>query len=163
MAKILVLADSHKGFGLMRLAMQTLRPDAVIHLGDFYEDGQVIAQENPHVPIHQVPGNCDTYYVPASVSRLLCYSVCGVKLFMTHGHDYGVHGSPIRLLMQAREFGAKAALYGHTHNAVCHQEADGVWLLNPGTCRSLEGSVGLIEVENGEISACRILRQEDMT
>ena len=67
--KILVLSDSHSGLRFMRLCVQAVRPDALIHLGDYFEDGQVIAQENPHILMHQVPGNCDIYrmirYEPA--------------------------------------------------------------------------------------------------
>ena len=66
------------------------------------------------------------------------------------------------LLMNARNAGAQAVLYGHTHEAVCNLEDDGLWVLNPGACGSSGGSVGLIEVDQGKIIACRILRQADL-
>lgn len=49
MTKILVLSDSHAGRSFMRLAVKAVKPDAVIHLGDFYEDGEALAQEYPHL------------------------------------------------------------------------------------------------------------------
>jgi hypothetical protein len=46
--------------------------------------------------------------------------------------------------------------------ADCHQEPDGLWVLNPGSCGYYGGSVGIIEVEKRKILSCRILRQSDL-
>ena len=160
--KILVLSDSHSGLGFMRNMIRTIRPDAVIHLGDHYDDGETMAEEFPQLAFHQVCGNCDRYRCPPFAREFLCYAVCGVKLYMTHGHIHGVKMGLYRLLKDARENGAQAVLYGHTHVADCHREEDGLWVLNPGSCGSSAGSAGLIEVENNNIIACRILRQVDL-
>ena len=56
---------------------------------------------------------------------------------------------------------AQAVLFGHTHSPLCEM-IDGMWVLNPGSCGHGCGTVGLIEVENGEILNCRILRIEDL-
>ena len=45
--KILVLSDSHSAISFMRQCMDSVRPDAVIHLGDHYDDGEVLAEEYP--------------------------------------------------------------------------------------------------------------------
>lgn len=159
MAKILVLSDSHAGRSFMRLAVQYVRPDAVIHLGDFYEDGEILAQENPHIRVHQVPGNCDRFRCAPDLPQVMCYDICGVRLLMTHGHLHGVKsGGTDRLSSVARSMQAKAALYGHTHVADCRQEADGLWILNPGACGSFGGSVGLIVTEDDRIRDCKILQ-----
>ncbi len=163
MKKILVLSDSHASLSFMRMAIRSVRPDAVIHLGDHYDDGEAMAQENPHIPFHQVVGNCDRYRCPPFARAMLCYDVCGLRLYMTHGHVHYVKSTLYRLLADARAEGAAAVLYGHTHQPDCHQEEDGLWVLNPGTCGSFGGSVGLIETESGVIHACRVLRQEDLT
>lgn len=160
--KILVLSDSHSGLSFMRRAIKAVRPDAVIHLGDYYDDGQAMAEENRHILFHQVPGNCDRYRSYEIRPETLCYNVCGVKLYMTHGHNHRVKSGTYSLLLDARNAGAQAALYGHTHEADCHMEEDGLWVLNPGACGSFGGSVGLIETDQGKIAACRILRQADM-
>ncbi len=159
--KILVLSDSHAGLSFMRLAISRVKPDAVIHLGDFYEDAQAMQEENPQVVFHMVPGNCDRYRLMRPAPEQLCYDVCGVRIFMTHGHNHGVKLTLGKLLGDARSMGAKAALFGHTHCAYCAKN-EGVWVLNPGSCGSFGGSVGLMEVENKEILNCRILRQEDL-
>jgi predicted phosphodiesterase len=52
-------------------------------------------------------------------------------------------------------------LYGHTHQADCRQE-QGIWMLNPGTCGSWGGTVGVITVENGQVIQCTILDQKDL-
>lgn len=161
--KILVLSDSHAARSFMRLAVNAVKPDAIVHLGDHYEDGEVIAQENPRIPVHQVPGNCDRFRCDPSLPQILCYDVGGVRLYMTHGHLHAVKSSRYRLLAEARAMKAVAVLYGHTHIPDCYQEEDGLWVLNPGTCGSFGGSVGLIETEDSRIRACRILRQEDLT
>ncbi len=160
--KILVLSDSHSVLGLMRRYISVVRPDAVIHLGDHYDDGEAIRQENPHIAFHQVPGNCDRYRCPDWIKPILCYDVCGVRLYMTHGHLHHVKQTLLRLLADARALEASAVLYGHTHVADCHREEDGLWVLNPGACGSWGGSAGIIEVENGGILSCRIMTVDEL-
>ena len=159
--KILVLSDSHSYLRFMREAIRAVKPNAVVHLGDYYDDGAAIAQENEHIPFHQVPGNCDKYRCPDWIASTICYSVCGVKLFMTHGHLHYVKSSPYHILEDARKSGAQAVLYGHTHQPVCYKDGD-MWVLNPGSCGHSGGSVGLIEADNGEILSCGILTLEDL-
>lgn len=158
--KILVLSDSHSTLRIMRSAVKSIRPDAIVHLGDYYEDGEVIREENPNIPIHQVPGNCDKYRMQHICQETICYEVCGVKLFMTHGHNHYVKSGVYHLFEDAKAMGAQAALFGHTHCPFC-QQRDGIWLLNPGSCGNGCGTVGLIETKDNEITSCRILRQED--
>ena len=146
----------------MRFAIQQTKPDAVVHLGDYYEDGQTMAAENPGIPFHIVPGNCDRGRCPEFAATVLCCDVCGVRLFMTHGHNHHVKLGLFSLLKDAREANAQAALFGHTHDDHCRREEDGLWVLNPGSCSSSGGSVGLIETEDGSILRCRILRQADL-
>ena len=158
--KILVLSDSHSSLRLMRSAVQAIRPDAIIHLGDHFDDGEVIHEENMHIAFHQVPGNCDKYRLYRPVAETLSYKVCGVKLFMTHGHNHHVKQGLYALLRDAKAEQAQAVLYGHTHLPDCRRE-DGMWILNPGSCGHAGGTVGLMETENGEIISCRILREDD--
>lgn len=159
--KILVLSDSHSSLSFMRSCVRAIRPDVLVHLGDYYEDGRAIAEENPAVPMHQVPGNCDRYRCIGVNPEILCYDICGVRMFMTHGHIQNVKYSTLRLIADARAAGAQAVLYGHTHTPDCRQE-DGLWILNPGSCGYYGGSVGLIEVENRQIVSCRVLTQKDL-
>lgn len=160
--KILVLSDSHAALRFMRDCVAAVRPDAVIHLGDFFDDGQVLAEENPHLVVHQVPGNCDRFRCPPWASQTLIYPVGGVSMFMTHGHNHKVKMGTGALLADARKSDAKAVLYGHTHQAECYREPDGLWVMNPGSCGYGGGTAGLMEIKNGEITAARIITSADL-
>ena len=160
--KILVLSDSHAGLGFMRSCISRVKPDAVIHLGDYYDDGQTMAEEFFHIPFYQVPGNCDRFRCPPWVSEVLSTPVFGVRMFMSHGHRQGVKSGIGRFVADARASGAAAALYGHTHIADCHREEDGMWVMNPGSSGSYGGTAGLIEVEEGVIVSMRLLDMLDL-
>ena len=160
--KILVLSDSHSALYFMCTCIRCVKPDAVIHLGDYFEDGKAMEEEHPHIPFHLVPGNCDHYRVAPWQAQILSYPIGGVSVYMTHGHKHQVKMTLSRLLADARASRADIVLYGHTHVADCHKEEDGLWVLNPGSCGYGGGSAGVIETENGKIVSCRIIRQEDL-
>lgn len=160
--KILVLSDSHSGLRFMRSCIEHIKPEAVVHLGDHYDDAQAMSEAYPDIPFHMVPGNCDRYRCPPFAQEILVYPVCGIKLYMTHGHLHNVKQGIYRLLADARASGAQAVLFGHTHQALCRQEADGLWILNPGSCGYGGGSAGLINVEQGSITACTIVEQAEL-
>ena len=160
--KILVLSDSHSALRFMYHCVDAVMPDVILHLGDHYDDAEALAEEYPDIRMYHVPGNCDRSRMYKIVRETLCYGVCGVRLLMTHGHVQWVKSGLGLLLKAARAMNAQAALYGHTHRADCHQEDDGLWVLNPGSCGSYGGSVGIIETDNGKIISCRIAQQEDL-
>ena len=160
--KILVLSDSHSTLSFMRRCIEAVKPNAIVHLGDHFDDGEAMKEEFPGTPFYQVPGNCDRYRcVPGQPEILIC-RVCGVSLYMTHGHKHSVKSYLGALLRDARAAKVSAVLYGHTHRADCHREEDGLWVLNPGSCGYYGGSAGLIETESNTIRSCRILTEEDL-
>ena len=160
--KILVLSDSHSAMSFMRLCVQRVKPDAIVHLGDHFDDAEALGEENPGIRMYRVPGNCDRYRCPPGQPEILIDRVCGVDLYMTHGHKHKVKSYLGALLRDARACRVQAVLYGHTHVADCHREDDGLWVLNPGSCGYYGGSAGLIEVSSGKILSCRILRDTDL-
>lgn len=160
--KILVLSDSHSGLSFMRRCIDAVKPDAMIHLGDYFDDGEFIGKEYRHIPMYQVPGNCDHYRIDPWQQETRIIEIFGVKLFLTHGHRYNVKMTTTRLLKEARASGVDAVLYGHTHVADLSHEEDGLWVMNPGSCGYFGGSVGLITVEDGKIRRCRLLQQDDL-
>lgn len=159
--KILVLSDSHSSRGFMRLCVEKIQPNVVIHLGDHYDDGEILAETYPQLSVYQVPGNCDRYRDFIRDPEIRVEKIGGVRFYLTHGHRHNVKTGLFALLRDAREAKVQAVLYGHTHAADCHMEEDGLWVLNPGACGSYGGSAGLIEVEQGKICSCRILRSDD--
>ena len=160
--KILVLSDSHSTLSFMRRCIQSVRPDAIVHLGDHFDDGEAMKEEFPGIPFYQVPGNCDRYRCPPGQPEILIQRVCGVDLYITHGHRHSVKSYLGALLRDARTAGVRAVLYGHTHVPDCHREEDGLWVLNPGSCGYFGGSAGLVEADGGRITACRLLTDGDL-
>lgn len=155
---ILVFSDSHASRYFMRQCLDAVKPDAAIHLGDYYNDGQDMEEEYPAIPFYAVPGNCDRSrgYIPDPETKL--QMIGGVRFLLTHGHLHHVKFTLTHLIADARAMGVQAVLFGHTHEAYCQQEGDGLWVMNPGSCGYGGGSAGLIEIESGKIIDCRILR-----
>ena len=160
--KVLVLSDSHSSMRFMRLCVSKVNPDVIIHLGDHFDDGEALNEEFPHIRFYQVAGNCDRFRVPPHAREILVMPIGGVRFYMTHGHIHRVKQVLSLLMRDAREAEADIALFGHTHVAYCEQEADGLWVMNPGSCGYNGGSAGLIEIEAEKITSCRILRQEEL-
>lgn len=160
--KILVLSDSHSTLSFMRRCIESVKPHAIIHLGDHFDDGEAMHEEYPGIPFYQVPGNCDRYRCDPRLPQILIQRVCGVELYMTHGHRHSVKSCLGSLLRDARASKVAAVLYGHTHQADCHREEDGLWVLNPGSCGYFGGSAGLITTDATVITDCRILKEADL-
>ena len=160
--KILVFSDSHRALSFMRLCIEKIRPDAMIHLGDHYADGENIHLEYPEIRFYQVPGNCDMYSAPPFAREMLIQRLGGVDFYLTHGHIHRVKQSLFDLLRNARACKCQAALYGHTHIPDCYQEEDGLWVLNPGAAQYSRGTAGLIEVKDQKITSCRIITGREL-
>lgn len=157
--KILILSDSHSSLRFMRECVKRIKPDCVIHLGDYAQDGEVIHSENPQVAFYQVSGNCDSYSTQnPSDSTRIC-TIGGTKLMITHGHRFQVKTSLDKLIAYARSCNVDGVLYGHTHEALCLHMQDGLWVLNPGAAGFGGGSAGLMEISEQRITACRIIEQ----
>ena len=153
MIRAAVFSDTHANTARMVEAVRALRPDCLIHLGDLVRDTEVLRREFPELPLHRVCGNCD---IGSGAPDRLVVELGPVKLFLTHGHLYNVDWSLDYLVYAAQEAGARAALFGHTHEAL-NVEIGGVQVMNPGTAgkgRTL--SCGLVTVfDNGGV-ACEI-------
>jgi len=81
--------------------------------------------------------------------------VGGKKLFLTHGHKFGVHKSLVKLSNHAINNGYDLVLYGHTHIAR-YDKAGSCLLVNPGSIKSprnaLPPSFLIIEITDGEFN-----------
>ncbi|MEG0035562.1 MAG: YfcE family phosphodiesterase [Oscillospiraceae bacterium] len=128
--KLAVFSDSHgRPAGMLR-AISACSPDMIIHLGDGGSDIGKIKKQFPQIPLKAVRGNCD-YSSNLPETELL--SVNGVKLFLTHGHLFGVKHDIRPLAAAAHNAEADIVMYGHTHTADKHMDAD-MLVLNPGSC-----------------------------
>ena len=108
---IFVFSDSHGRGDAMRRICAENPPDAIVHLGDFVSD---TAGLEALAPLFCVRGNCD-FRGPVTLTQ----TWEGAKIFLCHGHVYGVKQSLLQLSLAAREAGCCAALFGHTHMPYC--------------------------------------------
>ena len=68
--KVAVFSDTHGVTTPMVRAIRQVRPDALVHLGDYERDTAVLLKEFPELPLYHVCGNCD--YAPSAPNCLLC-------------------------------------------------------------------------------------------
>lgn len=159
--RILVLSDSHHAMRFMEECAFRLEPDCILHLGDYYPDGFDLKQEFPKAEFYQVPGNCDAYSCPVDKPLILMPKIGGLNIYMTHGHRHNVKLTTALLLRDARDCGADVVVYGHTHIPECYQEKDGLLVMNPGSA-GYGSTAGLLEIENGNVTAAKILTEGDL-
>ena len=153
--KICVFSDSHGDPDKMTEIIREEKPDQVFFLGDGESDIEEVRRTFPYLAVAAVRGNCDLFSeLPADRS---C-TVGGVRCFLTHGHRYGVKYDPFceGLRAAAVHNGARAAFFGHTHEAYL-DERNGLLVMNPGSVRGYGASYGVLEIRDGEISP-RIIR-----
>jgi len=146
--KLIVFSDSHKAIEPMIRAVELEAPDAIVHLGDHFSDTGALKIRFPDIPLYAVRGNCD--FAPSALGELTV-TLSGVKLFMTHGHMYGVKSSLDRLITKALYLEADVVLYGHTHI----RRSDyfrGVRFINPGSIGSSGAPYGILTLSNGTVS-----------
>lgn len=147
--KVLVFSDTHNSSRrMLEVAMQHRDATACIHLGDGLMDAEVLPTLFSPSEIYKVQGNCD-FDSSDLEDRLI--PLCGTLLFLTHGHHYGVKYGLDQLWQAASGYGARAALFGHTHTP-CFEMRGGLFLFNPGSLTSPRGGTptyGLIELQRG--------------
>ena len=132
--KILVFSDSHGNEDNMVCAVERERPstlDAIVHLGDGWRDAEALHRFEER-------------------ERVVFFGDC--RVLLCHGHTLGVKSSLLRASYEARERGAQALLYGHTH--IPHIDYhDGLWLVNPGSIGDhRRPSYGVLTVEGDKLS-----------
>ncbi len=159
--KILVLSDSHGMLSFARQCIDEVRPDAVIHLGDMVQDADTLSRENPELRFYQVAGNCDSGWVSADYPEIRVENFNGIRIFMTHGHRHGVKVFLSKLISAGRDANADIVLFGHTHEAYCAREDDGMWVMNPGSA-GYGSRAGVITVNDRRDITCRIIRASDL-
>ena len=143
--KILVLADSHGDISAVSKAFETEKPDAVLHLGDYARDADVITG----VPVYKVEGNCDR---PDGSPEIRKVKLGGAKIFMTHGHIFNVKWDTASYVNHCLYRNMDVALFGHTHVPFAERYGN-MLLLNPGTCgKGNKKTYAVLEIENGAVN-----------
>jgi len=149
--RILVISDTHGNVPLAFMAGEMAEPfDILIHLGDGGDDAMILEHALDVQVIH-IAGNCD---LGSTSPRELLWECEGKKLLLVHGDAYGVKNGLARLGHRAREVGADAVLFGHTHRATI-TTLSGILAVNPGTLMrsSQPTTFAILEINLQDITA----------
>ena len=153
--RILVLSDIH-GDTTSTMNALTDQPtaDIILFLGDGIGAIETLEQMYPQKTFYCVAGNCDFASIEPT-TRIL--ELCGKRILMTHGHEWGVKGGLGALIAHAAEVGADIVLFGHTHKPILKTLPVGevvgeitlsrpMYLFNPGSI-GYDGNFGTLIVK----------------
>ena len=129
--KILVVSDNHRKLDNIYNLLKE-NPDIAyfIHLGD--------SEGNEDAIRMHLPKGCISYFVQGNNDFFACLPkdaelrLGKEKLFLTHGHLYGVGFDLQGLADEARDRNCSMALFGHTHRPFS-RVVNGVLCINPGS------------------------------
>ena len=156
---ILVISDSHGKRDRIKevLERQIRRPDALIFLGDGL--GDVDWCDTSGIALFKVRGNCDSIFLndmtDAPDEQII--NLDGIRIMMTHGHNYGVKSTLTPLISAAARNKADILLFGHTHEGfemMLMPENDlgiglekPLYIMNPGSLGSYAATFGTISTD----------------
>jgi len=129
--KILVVSDNHRKLdNIYQLLEENPDISYFIHLGDSEGCEDAIRTHLPKgCESYFVQGNNDFFaYLPKEIEMRLGKE----RLFLTHGHLYGVGFDLQGLADEARARNCSMALFGHTHRPFSRM-VNGVLCINPGS------------------------------
>ena len=86
--EILVVSDTHGRASRLSEILERTNADTLLFLGDGLRDLSVVPAS---VAVYAVRGNCDFMGFDTPDARLEIFDTC--RVFMTHGHRYGVKSS----------------------------------------------------------------------
>ncbi|MBB6631663.1 YfcE family phosphodiesterase [Clostridium algidicarnis] len=144
---VAIISDTHRDHEVLNKIIHKVKNcDYILHLGDNIEDLKYIEDRanNKKIICMGVKGNCDYSNIVPS-ERIV--DIEGHKIFMTHGHNYGVKIDTWNIRRRAFELNCKICLYGHTHVFGINEE-NGSYLINPGSPSiSRDGKRGFVIME----------------
>ena len=128
--KILIVSDTHGRSKEIGEVIKKTKPfDYLIHCGD--TDGlEDSIRREAGCPCTIVRGNND-YFSDTESEEIVEFGKC--RIFITHGHHYGVSLGTERLRDEARSRNCNVAMFGHTHKPYLDQSDPGLTVLNPGS------------------------------
>ena len=142
---IVVLSDTHGRADRVTELMRRTRCSILLFLGDGLRDLNVVRDD---VTVRAVRGNCDFFGADIPTERIEVFGT--YRIFLTHGHRYGVKHSLESAVASAANADADVLLYGHTHVPECrYRSEDGLYVFNPGSIgrpRSGKPTYGLMDI-----------------
>ena len=127
--KILICSDSHTRLDYFQKVIDLEEPEMIIFGGDHSTDAIDMSLVYSEIPFKIVRGNTD--YFDKDTRDIESFEVNGKKVFLTHGHLFGVKSNLNEIEKKAVSENADICIFGHTHREYM-KEIDGVTYLNPG-------------------------------
>ena len=157
---ILVISDSHGKRDRIEaiIGRQIRRPDAIIFLGDGLSD--IDFCDTTGIALYKVRGNCDSIFLNdmADAPDEQIVNLDGIRIMMTHGHNYGVKSTLTPLISAAAKNKADVLLFGHTHegfemtlmpdNDLGIKIEKPLHIMNPGSLGSYAATFGMISSDS---------------
>lgn len=132
--RILIVSDTHGRLGDLQEAVERSKPiDWLLHLGDIEGQQDEIAQiaGMADAKVAMVSGNNDFF---SPLKKELELVIGGIRIWMTHGHQYGVYQGAGQIKNQGILRNADVVVYGHTHVPFLDiDEENHITVLNPGS------------------------------
>ncbi len=127
--RILLASDTHGNISDLVDFLGDEEFDLLFFLGDYVRDGIEIAKRLD-IPGKIVRGNGDRNVRGFSNDEI--FELKGKKMFLTHGHEYGVSFGLDNIYYRAKEIGADYVFFGHTHVPII-ERIDQMTIMNPGS------------------------------
>ena len=150
--KILVFSDSHGSTQPMLDAVSDEDPKLILHLGDYTRDCAVVLEAFPRIPLRSVRGNGDFHANEPDYDEFVLYNK---RIFMTHGHLYGVKTGLASVLNAAFLRRADVLLFGHTHTPF-QETVETLLAVNPGSIGFGKKTYAVLEIEH-DVVKCEIV------
>lgn len=127
--KVLIVSDTHGYDQNFEAIMDQEAPvDVLIHCGDI-EGSEDYFEALAECPVYMVRGNNDFF---SDLPSEMVFELGGRRIFLSHGHCYGVSMGIEHILDEGMDRGADLIIFGHTHRPLLMQEGD-TTVLNPGS------------------------------
>lgn len=160
--KIGIVSDSHGSTAAVDKMLAHPASKGVtlwLHAGDVVPDAEYLEMVTKgEADVRYVAGNSDWPDVSAKMDDVI--EAAGHRIFLTHGHLYGVRFTTKMLCDAAEEEGCDIAVYGHTH--VAEVSTGALTVLNPGSVArprdAAQGSFLIMELEQGKRPHCQLIR-----
>ena len=128
---ILIASDTHGRRDHLATLFDRTKMGVLLFLGDGLRDLNVL---HDSVTVRAVRGNCDFFGADVPETRVEVFGNC--RIFMTHGHRFGVKHQLDAAVSAAVAAEADILLYGHTHEPLrrtlpCGVTVGGVELKKP--------------------------------
>ena len=127
--KVLIVSDTHRNEdNLIEVLDKEKNLDLLIHCGDV-EGAEDEIEHYAGCKTVFVAGNNDFF---SRLPREMELQVEGMKVWVTHGHNYYVNTNPEYIRKEARIRNVDIVLYGHTHRPIIEKKEDLI-VINPGS------------------------------